>query len=140
MILIFSVDRPNKNKLTEFRDVVEKWIKNCIIAIDSIKTCTDCYLKNNSSDQLSVCSKPHIVVWVQYGIYPYWPAKLLSTNYSESNPIEVIFFDENKETGLVKYSQCYLYSKEDPNDYITDEFQNDIQLAKEVYFLFSKLL
>lgn len=118
--------------MLKFRDVTKVWLKNCIGEIEDLKYCVDCYITVDATKSLFVCSKPHLVVWVKYGSWPYWPAKVKSIDDSDSTPIEVCFFDENHDTALVTYSDCYLFSKDDPNEYLTEQYKKEIQASMEV--------
>lgn len=128
-------------------------LKKCYAEIKELKHCGDCYL-NGTDNVLSVCTKPHILLWVQYGIhyfiwsfstksaiffftlpcigiYPHWPAKLLQVNDRSVGPLEVLFFNDN-ESGQTNYSNCYLYSKEDPTKHLTDQYTAKIATAMKV--------
>lgn len=65
-----------------------------------------------------MCSKPHNLIWVKYGDYPYWPSKLLHIRKGAGcgkQPIEVFFFGDN-QAGSVECDRCFFYSEEDPNN------------------------
>ncbi|XP_031637336.1 protein kinase C-binding protein 1-like [Contarinia nasturtii] len=110
---------------------VTEFLKKCEEDIDILKNCGDCYthIDDSRDNPNLVCSKPHIVLWVKYGEYPYWPAKLLRIEKKvERDPLLVFFFQE-RTIGNVSYSNCYLYSREDPNLYLTDTYKNQVKLA-----------
>lgn len=97
--------------------------------MESLQKCADCYV-NNNIDAFLVCSKPHLLLWAQYDIYPYWPVKILSINEA-SKTLEVFFFNDHTSAD-VSYENCFLYMNEDPNNYITDQYKDDIKKAMEV--------
>lgn len=97
-----------------------------------LKQCGDCYMNDvNGHHALRVCSRPHLVVWAKYTkYYPYWPAKLLQVGEGKQ-PLEVYFFGDN-ELGNVTYANCYLYSKEDPNEDTADQYKDSLKKAIDV--------
>lgn len=106
-------------------------LRNCVEEIDSILLCGDCYanMGQNGAFKL-VCSKPHLVLWVKYSKFPFWPAKLISIKKGPK-PIKVHFFQEHTVAD-VSYNDCLLYSKEDPNEWCTDRNQLVVQEAIDV--------
>lgn len=112
-----------------------------IAEIDDIRNCCDCYFNRDQANAVvMVCTKPHLVLWVQFGetfeqknflcvsglIYyilitgdhPWWPAKLLKVGKGV-NPLEVQFFGDFSSADIT-YTNCYLYSHEDPNVWCSD--------------------
>lgn len=121
--------------MVALRDSARTWENECIEAIEELRPCGDCYvffekIKSEVVDINIVCSKPHLIVWAQCGEYPYWPAKVARIEKTKF-PVRVHFLGHNSEAP-VTYSNCYLYSKEDPNEYFTDEYKERIKTAVEV--------
>lgn len=65
------------------------------------------------------------------GDHPWWPAKLLKVG-KDRNPLEVQFFGEFS-SAEVTYTNCMLYSLEDPNKWCGDikkkEFYKSIHVS-----------
>lgn len=118
-----------KKEFTEVLKIANALYEKCKDEISELKICGDCYIKQGKEDEFtSVCSEPHLLLWVKFHTYPYWPAKLKKDN---NGLLEVYFFkDHTKAT--VTYANCLLYSKEDPNTYCTDTYKADIQNAMHV--------
>lgn len=75
--------------------------------------CAECYLKANqnlNNHFTEVCDQPHLLIWAKMKKFPYWPAKLMSTN---GNVAKVRFFQE-KSNANVPIVDCYIYSREPP--------------------------
>ncbi|XP_055326792.1 MYND-type zinc finger-containing chromatin reader Zmynd8-like [Sitodiplosis mosellana] len=120
-------DVREKNSFAEVRDNAKMLLTKCVEEIDELKQCGDCYMNDvNGHQALRVCSHPHLVVWAQFSKYPYWPAKLLQIGKGNKQPLEVYFFGDN-EIANVAYANCYLYSKEDPNEDLPDQYKDTIK-------------
>lgn len=132
MWIYFPGDKNEKKILIEFRDSARKWLKKSIEAIDILRPCGDCYVNAYKCDVTLVCSKPHLIIWAQCEEYPYWPAKIKKVGEGLL-PISVDFFGD-ATTASLAYSKCYLYSKEDPNDYLTGQYRENIRIAMKVSF------
>lgn len=134
---LFSDDH---NDLKNLKKEVKCMLNESIAEVDEIRSCCDCYFNRDRPHSVTmVCSKPHLVLWVQYGEtfgekiilnqcinvhflsiggHPWWPAKLLKVGNGD-NPLEVQFFGEFS-SALVTYTDCYLFSNEDPNVWCSD--------------------
>lgn len=123
-------DRNEKKNLITLRDSAREWEKECIEAIEYLRPCGDCYVDIEKFDITYVCTKPHLIVWAQCGEFPYWPGKVKSIEKGKL-PVRIDFFGD-VSTAPVRYSNCYLYSKEDPNVYITDQYKENVKIAMEV--------
>lgn len=141
----------------------------CIAEIEDIRNCCDCYSNlHDSKAVVKACSKPHIVLWVKYGAFPWWPAKLLKIDKG-NYPLEGIVLDHcvllqscffcfephwtkwkifwiyfpvrffgDFSSGCVTFTDCYLYSNEDPNVWCGDTKKADFYEAIKVsHFNFS---
>lgn len=97
-----------------------------------LKSCGECYMKDiNCHEKYRVCSRPHLVIWVQFSKFPYWPCKLLQIGEGSKQPLQVFFFG-GYEIASVNYVNCYLYSKEHPNESIPDHHKKDMEIAMSV--------
>lgn len=98
---------------------MKRILDESIDEIDDIRNCGDCYFNRDQPNAVvMVCSKPHLILWVKYGEYPWWPAKLMKVDKGDS-PLDVRFFGDFS-SGSVSYTDCYLYSHEDPNIWCGD--------------------
>lgn len=105
--------------------------KRCNNEIETIKLCGDCYMNANQPSSFTfVCSKPHLLLWVMYGEYPIWPAKLLAARKGRK-PLKVQFFGDHT-SAEVTYKDCFLFSKEDPNEWFTNRDNELFQKAMDV--------
>ncbi|XP_037049728.1 protein kinase C-binding protein 1-like [Bradysia coprophila] len=83
--------------------------------IYDIDTCHECYYNANTCKTdwfVEICSRPHILVWAKLKGFPYWPAKVMTTNLQ--GMVDVRFFGDH-DRAFVPIRECYLYSKEHPN-------------------------
>lgn len=80
----------------------------------SIAMCVKCHRHANlyQKDWMTMPhEKPHLLIWVKYSTYPYWPALLIKVT---GNKAFVRFFgDESHAWATV--SNCFLYSRERPH-------------------------
>lgn len=132
MIFPERVKQEQKN-LVGTRNIARKLLENAQKEVDLFRKCPDCYV-NNNVDAYFVCSKPHLVLWAQFDIYPYWPAKILSVD-DTANTLEVYFFNDYT-SATVSYDNCFLYCDQDPNDYITDQYKNEVKMAVKVRHIY----
>lgn len=103
----------------------------CKKEIDEIKLCGDCYMNREKPAGFTlVCSKPHLLLWVKFKQYPYWPAKLTKAR-DDSNLVEVYFFGDHT-IATVSCSSCYLYSEEDPNQCLLNQNKKEFDKAIDV--------
>lgn len=135
--LFLDCSKAGKKHFTAQRNASTAWLSDCISQIEELRDCVDCYINRPQKGKFtSVCRKPHPILWAQFGVFPYWPCKfkkIVTKNGKEPlKSIEVVFFDEDYEMALVAYKDCYLYSEEDPNVYLTDQFKARINAAKDV--------
>lgn len=121
--------KQEKKNLVGTRNIARKLLENAQIEIGLFLKCVDCYV-NKTVDACFVCTKPHLVLWAQFDVYPYWPVKVLSVDDAAST-LEVYFFNDYT-SATVSYDNCYLYCDRDPNDYITDQYKNDVKMAIKV--------
>lgn len=107
-------DEENAKKLwVETLKKVEVLYDRCEAEVKDLTLCGECYIRSQQEDAFeAVCTQPHLVLWIKYSTYPYWPAKLLKIHTSRND--------------------CFLYSKEDPNFYLTDQYKASIRAAAEV--------
>lgn len=128
-------DKDAKNQNAVALKQAKDLFQECVDHVFVLTTCRECYLRKELSvDNFTmVCSVPHLVLWVKYATYPYWPAKLfkLHEGFHQKKPLEVYFFKEYT-SARVAYGDCYLYSKEDPNYYCTEQNQSAVRDAVEV--------
>lgn len=88
--------------------------ERCKRDVNSIKKCACCFsfwLTDSTDFFTQVCDKPHLLLWVKYDDYPYWPAKLMSVDGTKVN---VEFFDESHSQADIDVEYCLLYSKKSP--------------------------
>lgn len=108
-------------------------LNESIAEIEDVRNCADCYFNRDKSNAVvMVCTKPHLVLWVKYGEYPWWPAKLLKVDKGDY-PLEVQFFGDFS-SACVTYTDCYLYSHEDPNVWCGDTKKQGLYCAIRVGF------
>lgn len=112
------------------RDHVKKLLKICKNEILKIEYCGDCYKNRVEPNYFTlVCSKPHPLLWAKFDKYPYWPANLISV---KENHLYVQFFGDHTAEDI-PYNKCYMYSKEDPNEWCTtqekDKFQKSVDVS-----------
>ncbi|XP_031637462.1 protein kinase C-binding protein 1-like [Contarinia nasturtii] len=116
----------DKKQLAETREIAKKLHQNCIEEVKEFMLCGDCYIRREDENAFTqICSQPHLILWVKFESYPYWPAKLLKVNKGR---LEVYFFKDHN-TACVLPNDCFLFSKEDPNVYCTSRFKADVQVA-----------
>lgn len=124
-----------KSDSIDVRNMAKKLLDDCMSEINEIKLCGDCYMNQGKSDKFTaVCSEPHLMLWVKFLEYPYWPAKLRRIGEGPK-PLEVYFFDEHT-TARVSYKDCLLYTKTDPNEYFTDNNRDEVANAIKVSTLY----
>ncbi|XP_031632292.1 protein kinase C-binding protein 1-like isoform X2 [Contarinia nasturtii] len=116
-----------KKEVAKAIENAKKLYNNCMEEVHHYTLCGDCYIAGFTEARAftAVCSQPHLILWVRFEAYPYWPAKLMKIS---NNRLEVHFFKEHN-TARVSHNDCYLYSKEDPNVYCTSQYKADIQEA-----------
>lgn len=113
------------------KEEANRMLSLSIAEIGDLRDCCDCFInRGQPKANLLVCAKPHLVLWVQFGVHPYWPAKLLKVN-KKGHPLEVQFFGEFT-SAAVAYTDCYLYTKTDPNDFVSDHTKEDFCKAIDV--------
>lgn len=89
-------------------------LNQCIAELADMRKCCDCFFNRDIPNAVElVCAKPHLALWVRYGDWPWWPAKLLSVG-NDNYPLEVEFFGDFSSAS-VTYTDCLLYSHADPN-------------------------
>lgn len=109
---------------------VQQLYKLCKYELSSIQLCAECFVRSRSRNDYGwfpkACSKPHLLVWAKLSGYPYWPAKVMSVNADEKadkrSLLTVQFFGEH-EHAFVPAKDCYLYSREDPNEEAGKKFR-----------------
>lgn len=130
--VLSGCEKDAKKLYSELVGSAKSLLQHCEGEIHEMKLCGDCYMKREQEDFfIKVCSQPHLVLWVKYHTYPYWPAKLLKVHDKRGKPLEVYFFKDHN-TALVSHDNCFLYSKEDPNIYCTDQDKANVTSAVEV--------
>lgn len=111
--------------------------------MNEIENCASCYLNANTKKDwfVEVCPKPHLLVWAKLKGFPYWPAKVMSTN--PQGMVDVRFFGAH-DRAWVTFKECFLYSKKCPNT--NKQKQNEIDECIKVsgyyftdFFLFFPL-
>lgn len=134
--VLFSEGAENeKKKLVRTRDFAKILLKNTEKEIDRFQKCADCYVHNHFDDTFLatfVCSKPHLIVWARFDIYPYWPAKIM-VDVEKSKKLEVLFFGVHN-SAKVSYKNCFFYCNQDPNNYAGDRYKEEIKVAIEVRY------
>lgn len=106
-------------------------LNECMVDIADIRRCCDCFLNRDRPNSVElVCSKPHLLLWVCYDNYPWWPAKLLEVGNGIC-PLEVEFFGESSGAS-VTYTDCLLYSHADPNIWFNDRKNEEFCRAMQV--------
>lgn len=90
---------------------------DCESDIKEIKLCGDCYLNREKTEGFTrLCTKPHLILWVKFKTFPYWPAKLIKVKNGRY-PLEVCFFGDHT-TASVPCHNVLLYTETNPNDEI----------------------
>lgn len=106
--------------------------------ISWLKACTECYTRGQP-EFLIPCSKPHLLLWVQYD-GEYWPAKLMHIG-QDATSIDVQFFAEFS-SAEVSVDDCLLFSRQDPNSWRrkkqTALFKKAVSVS--THFEFNKLI
>lgn len=121
----------NLSKNGDIRTKANEIYEFCCNEISDMKKCADCYVHYGSFT--SICSPPHILLWVRFSGLTYWPAKLVSIGKGPK-PLTVYFFEEYS-TAEVSFKDCFLYSKEDPNEWIANNGKERVLNAILVKFL-----
>lgn len=88
--------------------------------------------KSNLNDAddwfMTVCSRPHLVVWVKLGGYPWWPAKAIGTR---DWLIDARFFGKYHSVNFLRESSVRLFSIIAPKSSasLSEKHSNDLKLA-----------
>lgn len=135
-LIISDKDKTGRQQYVDARNCAESLLGICIEEISTLKYCGDCYMNVGQPNGFTfVCSKPHLLLWVKFENHPYWPAKFVAVKKGP-NRIHVQFFGEYTVAD-VSYQDCYLYSKEDPNEWCTTHqkglFQEAVNVRIDVY-------
>lgn len=127
------------------RDIVKaatKIVSTVDREIEIMLSCPSCYettYNNPDNSMTKPCSKPHPLVWIDCGLYGYWPAKLLK--YCKDGKLFVRYFGDYT-TAHVLSSKCMLYSREIPENNFGisegDSFTFAQQVSFDYYCLFEQ--
>lgn len=99
------------------KDIVKaakNMMKNVESEIKSLLLCQECYensYRDPDNSFVMPCTKPHILVWVNWENAGYWPAKVMG--FDEKNMVNVRFFGDHTNS-CVPSSECLILSKNAP--------------------------
>lgn len=117
------------------RQVVNELYERMERDVKSILKCADCFgfwLADSRDFFKQVCSVPHLILYVKWDIFPYWPAKLMFVDDEVAN---VEFFDKNHSQADVPVSSCLLYSEKMPGRSSLSELKDGIAVSYLIFFL-----
>ncbi|XP_054715283.1 1-phosphatidylinositol 3-phosphate 5-kinase-like [Uloborus diversus] len=101
------------NETVSAKKIVKR-IKNELLDMEA---CYECYHKNYSVKSVdhnpfvTLCEKPHRLLWVKLKGYPYWPSKCLKV----INGLAHVHFFGTHDRTIVKANTCFLMSKTNPS-------------------------
>lgn len=103
--------------------------------IECIQVCADCYINAFQHPETSFalpCETPHTLIWAKAEGFIYWPAKAMAVD--EENLVKVRFFGDHT-VSVVPALNCYLYSKDHPEDSSDCGYEELYDLAVKVHVL-----
>lgn len=104
---IFTVNE--RNVLKQLKTFAEA----CISEMYDLNLCQECY--KNSHENLNwftlSCKVPHLLVWARTKGYPYWPAKILAAQGTQT----CVKYFGNHARSLVSQDNILLFSVDNPN-------------------------
>ncbi|XP_031636697.1 uncharacterized protein LOC116349426 [Contarinia nasturtii] len=110
------------------KHITDQFLELCKREVKNISMCPDCYdiwLTSSSSDYFTkVCSKPHLLVFVNLDDSPLWPAKVMELN---GTVVTVVFFGDHTQADILA-DKCILYPERFPGRQVKNE---DILSARE---------
>lgn len=110
------------------------WMKK----IYCLKICSQCY-DHKKQPFTMLCEQPHMIIWAEASNCPYWPAKLMKSFMKDDElHVNVPFFGDYTVYN-VPASNCFLYSKNRPDENILEDNSELYQLALNVSCSFLKL-
>lgn len=86
----------------------------CETELDSIRNCVDCYMNSSKfikNGFTKICRQPHLLVWMEYKKYAYWPAKVMSIR---DQKINLHFFGDYSTISTIA-DKCFLCSEQTPS-------------------------
>lgn len=124
-------EKDNKPIFNDIQKKVGHVLNICESEIKEIILCGDCYLNREKDEGFftRLCTKPHLILWVKFKQFPYWPAKLIKVKNGRS-PLEVYFFGEHT-TASVSCQNVLLYTETNPNEEIVSN-QQKIELEAAI--------
>lgn len=133
MISFPDCEKDEKTILNDVQKEVGRILDFCESEIKEITLCADCYLNREKPEGFTrLCTKPHLILWVKFKQFPYWPAKLIKIKNGRS-PLEVCFFGDHTSAS-VSCQYVLLYTDTNPNE---GHVSNQLEAAIDVrYFLF----
>lgn len=112
----------------------------CKKEIYDIEMCVDCFERSNTEKEwfTQVCDPPHLLVWARESSRsPFKPAKVIGVGGKLSKKIDVRFFG-NHDMADVSPTDCYLYSKVNPNTRADEKTMLALMKSLEVSWYFLK--
>ncbi|XP_031622721.1 zinc finger MYND domain-containing protein 11-like [Contarinia nasturtii] len=122
----------------EILRMVKRLEKFCIKEVYDIEMCAKCFDASNTEENwfAQVCSPPHILVWArESGHRPYKPAKVIGS--TSETKIDIRFFGDH-DRALVPPTNCYLYSKQNPNHRSDDKTRMELIKSLEEVDMYIK--
>lgn len=90
---------------------IEKYFDRTFKALAICGNCPDCYDLGRS--MIAVCRQPHILLWVSFAGFNYWPAKFMDVD-ENSGRLNVVFFGDYT-AATVPSKSVYLFSWQFPD-------------------------
>ena len=109
----------------------------CKKEIYDIEMCVECFERSNGPNNASwftqVCTPPHPIVWARISHHPFKPAKVigLGSKVVAKSKIDVRFFGDH-DMGQVSPTDCYLFSKGNPNQRCNEKTVLELMKILEV--------
>lgn len=120
----------NIQKKRDIRKAAKQFLTYAIEDLESTRICDECFnnaYTHGESSFIIPCKSPHLLLWVLWDGFGYWPAKVMSVD-DENHTVNVRFFSDHK-TGVLSENNCYLFSNERPDTDIDQSLSNKENLA-----------
>lgn len=125
---LFILNIKSKKNISKMADIFKDFVNE---EIDCLKICSQCY-DHKKQPFTMLCEQPHMIIWAEASNCPYWPAKLMKSFMKDDElHVNVRFFGDYTVYN-VPASNCFLYSKNRPDENILEDNSELYQLALNV--------
>lgn len=96
--MILDCEKDEKIYLKHVLESGRKLFIECEKELQAFLLCGDCYMYREKPHSITMlCTQPHLVLWVQFDSWPYWPAKCIA---DVNGKLEVKFFRDHSTVSI----------------------------------------